>query len=294
SNDVDRGLLTQMAEGSGGLAAFLSGQDDMARQAKAFRRKLLRPAADNLQISLKGVDVYDVEPKQLGSLYHGMPVRVYGRYRKAGTATACVTATVAGAPFNREVEFKLPNADEANPEIERMWAQKKVERLLAEADNTGSRSAVVDEIVRLGELYSIVTEYTSFLVLENDAEYQRWAIERRNMLRLSRDRKQQSKLNEQLTRMRDESLARLVPSAADRSSTIPAESQVAGNPLSGSPDSWPGTPAAGNPASRDLGPSGGGSPFSGRGGGAIDPISAALLTGLAGLGLAARRRKTVA
>ena len=59
------------------------------------------------------------------------------------------------------------------------------------ADRSGSRSAVIDEIIRLGETYSIVTEYTSFIVLENDAEYARWKIDRKNLLRTTRDRKQQ-------------------------------------------------------------------------------------------------------
>ncbi len=292
-NDIDRGLLSQMAEGGGGLAAFLSGQDDMQRQAKAFHRKLLRPAADNLRIDLDGADVYDVEPKQLGSLYHGMPVRIYGRYRKAGPVKVRVRADVAGEPLDCTVEFELPQADDANPEIERMWAQKKVERLLREADNAGSRSGAVDEIVRLGELYSIVTEYTSFLVLENDAEYQRWTIERRNLLRLSRDRQQQARLNDQLTRMRDESLARLMPAAdgptSDRQTTGPRPDA---DRLAGSRDAGAWSPDLGNPRGRDLAPSGGGRPSLPRGGGAIDPFSAALLAGLAGLGWAVRRRKT--
>ena len=45
-----------------------------------------------------------------------------------------------------------------------------------------------DEIVRLCEDYSIVSEYASFIVLENDAEYQRWKIERKNVARMGRDR----------------------------------------------------------------------------------------------------------
>jgi hypothetical protein len=47
----------------------------------------------------------------------------------------------------------------------------------------------IAEVVRLGEAYSIATEYTSFLVLENDGEYQRWKIDQRNALRIARDRK---------------------------------------------------------------------------------------------------------
>jgi len=44
-NEVNRPLLQQLAEDSGGLAAFISQSDDFARQAKAFRRKLTRPVA---------------------------------------------------------------------------------------------------------------------------------------------------------------------------------------------------------------------------------------------------------
>ena len=61
---------------------------------------------------------------------------------------------------------------------------------------------VVDEIVRLGEGFSIVTEYTSFLVLENDAEYRRWKIERRNALRLERDRAHQERVRDKLATLR--------------------------------------------------------------------------------------------
>ena len=65
-----------------------------------------------------------------------------------------------------------------------MWAWHRVDRLLKEADAGGSRTSVIDEIVRLGEGYSIATEYTSFIVLENDAEFQRWKIDRKNALRI--------------------------------------------------------------------------------------------------------------
>ena len=119
------------------------------------------------------------------NLYHGMPLRMYGRYRTAGPAKVRVQAEINGAAFDQTVDVNLPAQEEANPEIERMWAWQKIDRLLKEAELSGSRAPAVDEIVRLGEGYSIVTEYTSFIVLENDAEYQRWKIDRRNLLRLA-------------------------------------------------------------------------------------------------------------
>lgn len=227
-NEVNRPLLSQLAEESGGLAAFLSHGDDFARQAKAFRRKLMRPAADNVRIGFEGVEVYDVEPRQLPSLYHGMPMRLYGRYRGQGTAKVRVQADVNGAAIDQAVTLKFPEAEPANPEIERMWAWRRVDRLLKEADRAGSRNAVTDEIVRLGETYSIVTEYTSFIVLENDAEYQRWKIDRRNLSRVGRDRKQQQAVQAQLDALRNKALSDLgpKPAAPQAASNEPASTPV--------------------------------------------------------------------
>jgi Ca-activated chloride channel family protein len=290
-NDVNRPLLSQMAQQAGGLAAFLSRGDSFERQARAFRRKLLRPAASNVKISLAGADVYDVEPRQLPNLYHGMPLRMYGRYRMAGPATVRVQAEINGAALDQTVEVTLPAVDESNPEIERMWAWQKIDRLLKEADQAGSRSGAIDEIVRLGEGYSIVTEYTSFIVLENDAEYQRWKIGRKNVLRLTRDRKQQQNLQAQLTRARERALADVGPNAVDASRQAASQSPITtalptASPQETQPVTIPIPSPGRNLNLRPSAPS-----FGGGGGGAFDPISGAIVLALAGLGAAAQRRR---
>jgi hypothetical protein len=92
-----------------------------------------------------------------------------------------------------------------------MWAWHRVDRLLKAADTAGDRGPVIDEVIRLGETFSIVTEYTSFLVLENDAEYRRWQIERKNQRRLARDREAQERRRERLAAIRDKAMTRLGP-----------------------------------------------------------------------------------
>lgn len=279
-NDVNRPLLSQLADEAGGLSAFLSANDNFNRQAEAFRRKLLRPAASNVKISFDGGDVYDVEPQQLPNLFHGMPLRLCGRYRKAGSVEVRVQAEINGAPFDQTVSIELPETDNTNPEIERMWALEKVNRLLRSADRGGDRTAVLDEIVRLGETYSIVTEYTSFLVLENDAEYQRWKIDRRNLQRLGRDRGQQQLVRAELEQLREEARADMGPKEKPRSKRL-AQADTRSQPSSSS------SPSTYAPRSRDL------NIFRNKpgGGGAIDPISGGIVLALAGLGAAARRRK---
>jgi Ca-activated chloride channel family protein len=213
-NEVNRPLLEQMAEDSGGLAAFVSRGDNFKRQAQSFRRKLMRPVATDLQLDFNGIRVYDTEPENLPNLYHGSPIRVYGRYTGSGQAEVSLKANVQGIELNQSVTLTFPKLDSANPEIERMWAWKRVDQLQKSADRTGSRNAVIDEIIRLGEAYSIVTEYTSFLVLENDGEYQRWKIDRRNALRLDRDRQAQEQRRKQLEALRNMAVADIGPQPA--------------------------------------------------------------------------------
>jgi Ca-activated chloride channel homolog len=288
-NEVNRPLLQQLAEGAGGLAAFVSQEDSFDRQAQAFRRKLLRPAATNVRLNFSGASVYDVEPQQIPNLYHGAPVRVYGRYRSAGTLAVKLEAEVLGAPLNQVVELSFPDRETGNPEIERMWASHRVERLMAADRETGSTRVSKDEIVQLCEGYSIVSEYASFIVLENDAEYQRWSIKRRNVTRIGRDRTAQLALRKELEHLREAAVTKLGPDQkdAERTSALAKADAIRlpTIPPSG-PTSIP-SPVNESSRSRDID-----LPVvnSGRGGGgAIDPISAAIALGLAGASLAAGR-----
>lgn len=212
-NEVNRGLLTDLAEGAGGLAAFLSRGDDFQRQAVAFQRKLMRPVATDIEVKFDGVEVHDLEPRVLPSLYHGAPIRLYGRFKQSGKAELTLRAKVSGRELKQNATIEFPREDDSNPQIERMWAYRKVERLLREAQR-GAGATAIEEIVRLSEAYSIANEYASFLVLENDREFQRWQIARRNVVRLGRDRGAREQLLAQLETLRDSSLAAIGPEAA--------------------------------------------------------------------------------
>ena len=212
-NDVNRPLLEQLAEDSGGLSAFISAGDDFARQARAFRQKLVRPFATDLQLKIEGIEVSDLEPAVVPNLYFGTPVRIYGRYRGSGTAKVTLRGSVRGIEANQAAQLDFPKTDTANPEINRLWASRRINSLIKEADRHGDRTPIISDVVRLGEDFSIVTEYTSFLVLENDAEYQRWKIARKNLASNGRDRQAQAKRMEQMAAIRNKALDDIGPQA---------------------------------------------------------------------------------
>jgi len=148
----------------------------------------------------------------------------------------------------------------------------------------------------LCEGYSIAGEYASFIVLENDAEYARWSIERRNAIRVRRDDTARVRLQQELQTLRDASLSELAPgepqsvAATDprqspgNASSIPAPTFDNFNPSVST------TPTDLNWSRPD---SSGSSPGirSGGGGGAIDPITGLLAMSLVGAAAASRKRR---
>ncbi|MFM7515769.1 MAG: hypothetical protein ACKO3V_02415, partial [Pirellula sp.] len=313
-NEVNRLLLKQLSERAGGLAAFVSLQDDFKRQSQAFRRKLMRPVATNVRIKLNGVETYDVLPEVLPDLFYGAPLRMIGRYKQGGVSQVSVSGEVMGKPFEQKIDINLPKSSDDNPEIERMWAYCRVEQLMSQMRERGASPEKEAEIVRLCEGFSIASEYASFIVLENDSEYQRWSIQRRNATRVRRDDAARNRLQVQLERLREQSLADIGPSKSPSSSKpvdtlsdsssapIAERTPVANRPSDlFLPTTTPSAPIASdsassapqtrfNESSRNVQrPSGGGG-----GGGAIDPISCAIALGMAGASAwaAGRRRST--
>lgn len=283
-NEVNRSLLRQIAEDAGGLAAFISRQDDFNRQAKAFRRKLMHPVAANLKINFSGADVYDVEPKKLPNLYHGMPVRLYGRYKNKGDVQVHYSAEVNGRKIESTAHITFPGQDTENPEIERMWAWHRIENL-KRSHEMNNNSSLVDKIVELGEAYSITSEYTSFLVLENDAEYKRWKIKRRNASRIQRDRAAQQHLRQELERLRSKSMGNIGPTENRKTAeakTIAASPTTTQRNLSQTKNAA----QPSNSRSVDM-PS-----FSGNsGGGAMDPASGLIALAIGVSAFLGRRKK---
>ncbi len=138
-------------------------------------------------------------------------------------------------------------------------------------------------------------------MLENDGEYRRWKIERRNNNRIRRDRAAREELNNDLAQLRERSMQQIGPNQPldepERREQFVKAAPTTTNSTTrnNSPVVTPSQPNRNNrntgfdiqisDAGSSTGRSGGG------GGGAIDPISGAIALGLAGAAAAARRRR---
>lgn len=117
-------------------------------------------------ISLSGVTIKDMYPREVKDIFAGSQVLLLGRYKGSGASTVTISGKVNGVAktFNFPVNFAASQSD--NGSLPRLWAMRRIAHLTDVAQENGSNREVVDEIVALSQKYGIISAYTSFLVTD--------------------------------------------------------------------------------------------------------------------------------
>lgn len=195
-NSSNRPLLEKLAKASGGFAMDVSSQDDIYGRILQAKTKVLYQALHDAEISISGNKVMNLTPEDLGSLYQGQQAVIFGQYEKGGDIDITFSAKISGEQKEWSTKATLPSSATDNPELERLWALSKIDEHMEEIRDGGKESAMKKKIIALGEEYSLVTDYTSMIVL-TEQEMENLGINRSNQSRAQKERKaQQQKANQ--------------------------------------------------------------------------------------------------
>ena len=167
--------------GSGSLRR-VTAEDRPQLVATALVREMALPGLRDLKIDFRGWQTARVYPEELANLPLGAQQILLGLYKPTGADQAgevVVTATQNGKPVKFSAKVALKDAEHGNSFIPRLWAKMHLDSLLAQ----GAAPSIRDEIIALSEEFQIMTPYTSFLVLENDADRDRFKVKRRFRIR---------------------------------------------------------------------------------------------------------------
>jgi Ca-activated chloride channel family protein len=98
-------------------------------------------------------------------------------------AQVTLKGLISGQKKTYQTRFSFPATITENPEIERLWAYATIEEMRQEMDDFGEQADLKQAVVDLGIEYSLVTDYTSMVVMRDEIFEQR-GIERRNRARI--------------------------------------------------------------------------------------------------------------
>lgn len=190
-NSANRPLLEGMAKVSNGFAMNISNSDDISGRLVQAADQLRHEAYRDISLSISGTKsgfkVRDMSPAQIGSLYRGQQLIVFGHYWGDGLAKLDIQGKVSGREVHYRSDLKFPATDTRTPELERLWAYAAIEDIQNRMDYLGHDSDSEDAIVGLAVEHGLVTPYTSMVVVEEQV-FEQQGIVRNNKARVERER----------------------------------------------------------------------------------------------------------
>lgn len=189
-NSANQPLLDRLATESGGFAMNISNSDDIIGRIMQAKSKILFENLHDVEIIFHGEKVKNLTPGKIGALYQGQQLVVFGQYHGTGEVEVELKAKISGQDRSWKCKANLPETDTDNPELERMWALSKIEEVMQKVRDEGESDSLRKQVVELGKEYSLVTDYTSMLVM-SEVEMEEQGIQRRNADRVANERKSQ-------------------------------------------------------------------------------------------------------
>lgn len=170
---VNRYLLETIAEEGRGEASVVTPGEDAAAAAARFAAMIDRPCLTDVSVDFGGLDVREALPRVMPDLYADRPVLLHARYTRGGRGTIRVRGLVGGRRWERAVEVDLPastgdagvRSTWERDALPSLWARSRVKEL-TRAMLLGEVTAMRDEVTALGLRFGLVTEYTSFVAVD--------------------------------------------------------------------------------------------------------------------------------
>jgi predicted Zn-dependent protease len=181
-SSYESGVLKALASLGGGSMRKITGEQGPQAIALELLGEIAQPALRDIKVEFKGIKVARLYPEALANVPAGSQQILLGRYLPEGkdqSGEVIVTGIQGDKPVRFSTRALLKDAEQGNSFIPRLWARMHLDSLL----DQGSSAAIKDEIIALSEEYQIITPYTSLLVLETDADRERFAVKRRFSMR---------------------------------------------------------------------------------------------------------------
>jgi Ca-activated chloride channel homolog len=169
-SSVNRYLLDKMAQEGRGEVEYVGLNDNGSAAARRFHERVRSPLLTDISVDWAGLPVADVYPKRIPDLFSAKPIILTGRYTGTGSATIKLRGKMSGRDTVREIKVELPEAAPQHDVLATLWARTRIDDLMAqdlEGVQAGhARADVREPITQLGLEYRLMTQFTSFVAVE--------------------------------------------------------------------------------------------------------------------------------
>ena len=209
--DVNAPLLTSVANATRATATFVFPKENVETKVSEVFRRLSGPVLADPQLATLDANgsvttraIRELMPAEMNDVFEGDQIVLLGQYQDNQPLHFRVSGNYLGTPRTFDLKFDLSKATTRNSFVPRLWASRKIARLVEAISEAGADVAsgasprggrphvvsnhvssaamdpkmkeLVDEIVRLSTEYGVLTEYTAFLATDGTDFSRRDAI----------------------------------------------------------------------------------------------------------------------
>ncbi len=165
-SSVNRHLIEGIARAGQGEPFIVTKPELAAAQAERLRKMIDSPVLTHLQARFDGLDVYDLEPASLTALpdvLGGRPVVIQGKWRGEPRGQLVLEGRAAQGSHVDVVPVAAPDVQAGA--LRQLWARSRIQQLSDQEALEGG-SGQREAITALGLRYSLLTQYTSFIAVD--------------------------------------------------------------------------------------------------------------------------------
>lgn len=164
-SSVNRYLIEGMAFMGNGEAMIVTKHAMANAQAEKFRKYINTPVLTNIKTDFGSFGAYDVQPSASPDMLAERPIIIFGKYNGKASGLLTIKGKAGRTPYKQTFDLSKVTPLKANSAIRYLWAREKI-KLLDYYNNGNSTDYAVAEITNLGLKYNLMTNYTSFIAID--------------------------------------------------------------------------------------------------------------------------------
>jgi Ca-activated chloride channel family protein len=169
-NSVNRFLLDGMAHAGRGEVEYVTLESQGDAAATRFHERIHAPVLTDIEVDWGTLPVADVYPKRIPDLFSVKPITIHGRLEGPAQGSITLRGNSAAGRFEEHIDVSAPEDAADHPALASLWARAKIRHLTMQDYSALQAGNFPDdlrkEITALGVEYSLMTQFTSFVAVE--------------------------------------------------------------------------------------------------------------------------------
>ena len=164
-SSVNRFIIEGMAHVGQGEPFIVTNENEADARAEALRSYIQSPVLTKARLAAQGFEIYDVEPPGIPDVLAERPVIVFGKWRGERKGQLLLDGMAGDGKFRKSFDVAKAPVSRDNAALRYLWARSRIARL-DDYQHLQDDPDRVKEITDLGLQYHLLTNYTSFLAVD--------------------------------------------------------------------------------------------------------------------------------